>query len=207
MLAEALNSAGGEDTEASARLGLLFMAQGDFDKALPLLRSAPGVQAPESTRFFYALCLQTSGLGDEALMEFDRLVSGGGTFARDAAIQMGIIYVERDQLEQAAESMRKARKFGTSPRLYTVEGQIAAFQGDPDRAQASFRKAIQEDATYPAAHLEHGLVYVRRGALSEGVRELERYLELADENVAGARVHEVALLVKQLQQALDRGRG
>jgi len=206
-LAEALAASPGDDAAAASRLGLLYMAQGSFDKALPLLRPAQvGVQS-DSARFFYALCLETSGLGDDALMEYDRLVSGGGPFAEDSAVQMAILYAARGQLDRAEESIRKAKTFGTSPRLYTIEGQVAARQGDLARAQDSFRRAIQEDGDYPAAHLEQGLAYVRRGALSEGVKELEKYLLLADGTIRGGRVNEVDLLVKQLQQALDRGRG
>ena len=207
VLADAVDSANGATSEvATTRLGLLYMAEGDFDKALPLLRPAQGRAASDSGRFFYGLCLQTAGLGDDALTEFDRLVSGGGEFAEDAAIQMAIAYSDRDQFDRAEESIRKARQFGTSARLYTVEGQILALQGDFTGAQGLYRKAILEDPDYPAVHLEHGLVYVRMGALNEGVRELERYLELADDGVAGARVNEIDLLVKQLQQALDRAK-
>ncbi len=207
LLADAVAASGEGDKAAATRLGLLYMAEGNFDKALPLLRPVQGAQPSDSSRFFYALCLQTSGLGDEALMDFERLVSGGGPYAEESAVQMGILYTERDQLDRAEESLRKARKFGTSPRIYTLEGQIAALQGDLVSAQELYRKAIQEDNDYPAAHLEHGLAYVRRSALSEGLRELERYLQLADANVVGGRVNEVDLLVKQLQQALDRGQG
>lgn len=206
-LSAVVGGGGPVDGEARTRLGLLYMAQGNFDQALPLLRPTDTGRPSDSARFFYALCQQTAGLGDEALLDFERLVSGEGKFAEDAAVQMAIIYLERNQVDRAAEATRKARKFGSSARLFTIEGQIAAVQGNDTGAQDDFRKAIQANADYPAAHLEHGLMYVKRGALSEGVRELERYLELADAAVPGGRVNEVGLLVKQLQQAVDRDRG
>ena len=77
-------------------------------------------------------------------------------------------------------------------------------QGDLTGAQESFRKAIAANEAYPAAHLEHGLAYVSRGALSEGIRELKRYLELVEDGVPGGRVNEVDLLVIQLEQASER---
>ena len=181
------------------------MAQGQFNQALPLLRPTEGGRPSDSARFFYALCLQTSGMGDEALMDFERLVSGGGKFAEDAAIQMAMIYLERDQIDQAAESTRKARKFGSSARLHTLEGTIAALQGAEADAQEQFRTAIRADAEYPAAHLEQGLMYVRRGVLAEGIRELELYLTLADPAIPGGRIAEVELLVKQLKQSEGQG--
>lgn len=193
------------DVEAKTRLGLLYMAQGQFDEALPLLRPVDGGRPSDSARFFYALCLQTSGMGDEALMDFERLVSGGGTFAEDAAIQMAMIYLDRDEIDRAAEATRKARKFGSSARLHTLEGTIAALQGGEADAQEQFRTAIRADADYPAAHLEQGLMYVRRGVLAEGIRELELYLTLADPAIPGGRISEVELLVKQLKQTEGGG--
>jgi len=192
------------DSEARTRLGLLHMAQGDFNAALPLLRPADTGRAQDSGRFFYALCLQTAGLENDALLDYERLVSAEGPFAENAAIQMAMIYLDRGQIERASELTRKARKFGNSARLYTVEGQILMLQGDLSGAQESFRKAIAADEAYPAAHLEHGLAYVSRGALSEGVRELKRYLELVEDGVPGGRVNEVDLLVNQLEQASER---
>ena len=207
--ADALSAvvSGGQDpdVEAKSRLGLLYMAQGQFNQALPLLRPTEGGRPSDSARFFYALCLQTSGMGDEALMDFELLVSGGGKFAEDAAIQMAMIYLERDQIDQAAESTRKARKFGSSARLHTLEGTIAALQGAEADAQEQFRTAIRADAEYPAAHLEQGLMYVRRGVLAEGIRELELYLTLADPAIPGGRIAEVELLVKQLKQSEGQG--
>jgi tetratricopeptide (TPR) repeat protein len=205
VLSEVAVGGGASNKNALTRLALLYMASGEFDRALPLLSPVQGTPSGDASKFFYALCMQTAGLGNEALLEYERLVSSGGPFAADSAVQMAIVYIEQSQLERASESMRKARKFGNSSRMYTVEGQIASTQGDLAVAQENYRKAIQEDNNYPAAHLEHGLVYVRRGALAEGVRELERYLELADPNVPKGRINEVELLVKQLRQALNRG--
>jgi len=188
------------DTEAKTRLGLLYMAQGQFAQALPLLRPADGGKPSDSARFFYALCLQTSGMADEALLDFEKLVNGGGKFAEDAAVQMAMVYLQRGQIDPAAEATRKARKFGSSARLHTLEGSIAALQGSESDAQEQFRTAIQADADYPAAHLEQGLMYVRRGVLNEGIRELELYMTLADPAIPGGRINEVELLIKQLKQ-------
>ncbi|MBX3177931.1 MAG: tetratricopeptide repeat protein [Candidatus Hydrogenedentes bacterium] len=203
---DAVVSAGGPvDSEARTRLGLLQMAQGNFDQALPLLRPVDAGRPSDGARFFYGLCLQTAGLEDEALQEYERLVSGESRYAEDAAIQMAIIYLKRDQVDRAAESTRQGRKFGSSARLFTVEGQVAARQGDESAAQDLFRKALQADPDYPAAHLESGLTYIRRGVLSEGVRSLRRYLELVEGGVPGGRINEVDLLVKQLEQAASPG--
>lgn len=203
-----VSTATNTDGEARTRLGLLYMAQGDFDQALPLLRPADqGRPSDNSARFFYALCLQTAGLEDESLLEFERLVSSEGKFAEEAAVQMAMIYLKRDQVDRAAESTRKAQKYGSSARLFTIQGQIAALQGDQAAAQDAFRKAIQADGTYPAAHLENGLMYIQRGVLSEGVRELKRYLELAEPGIPGGRINEVDLLLKQLEQAVDKEGG
>jgi hypothetical protein len=43
-------------------------------------------------------------------------------------------------------------------------------------------------------------MYVRRGVLTEGIRELELYMTLADPAIPGGRMNEVELLIKQLKQ-------
>jgi hypothetical protein len=74
--------------------------------------------------------------------------------------------------------------------------------GDINAAQAEYNKAIQLDSSYPAAHLENGLWYVKNKVLSQGLMELQRYLELVGKDVEGT--DKVMVLVEQLQQAMGK---
>lgn len=201
-LRTAIQGGTGAMSFSQARLGLLLMGKGDYENALPLLREAK--QAGDktyATRFFHALCLDELGLKDEALLQYTDIVDEGkGPFAADAAVQMARIYLDKRDDMRVRNSLRSATQLGgASARLHTVQGLLDIREGAADDAQASFRKAIAADPDYAPAHLESGLLRIRRGAISEGVRSLERYLQLAGE---GEGAEKIALLVEQLRQTV-----
>jgi tetratricopeptide (TPR) repeat protein len=173
------------------------------------MREAKGTpDAPASTPFLYALCLQSSGLDSEALIEYEHVVSAGGDSAAEAAVQMALIYLTQDNLEKTQDMLTKATQLGgSSAKLYTVQGQLQVRQNNEAEAQQSFRHALQLDPNYAAAHLENGLTFIKRGVLPEGLSELERYLALVGPDNAPARSNEVELLVTQLKQTIDREGG
>ncbi len=189
---------------AQARLGLLYMEQGDYDRALPQLREARknGDTSP-TTRFFHALCLESAGLDREALDGYSQLVDQGqGRFAVEAAIQMARLYLAQGNDTKAREAVRSATQMGgASARLYTLQGQIHVLDGELGEAQDSFRKAMRENPDYGPAYLESGLLRIRRGLVSEGLRELDRYLKIAGDSPAG-HTEEIRLLVEQLRQTV-----
>jgi len=204
FLSEAVEGGAGTESLAQARLGLLYMSRGNYDRALPQLREARrnGDQSA-TTQFFHALCLELSGLDREALESYSQLVDQGqGRFAGEAAIQMARIFLRQNNDAKAREAVRSATQLGgASARLFTLQGQINVLDEELGEAQENFRKAMNEDRDYGPAYLESGLLRIRRGLVSEGIRELERYLELA-EDVPGSRSEEIKLLVDQLKQTV-----
>lgn len=203
-LLEAIEGEAGTVSLAQARLGLLYMARGDYDNALPQLREAKrsGDTSP-TTRFFHALCLERAGLDREALDSYAQLVDEGqGRYAAEAAVQMAQIYLAQGNDTKAREAIRSATQLGgASARLYTVQGLLQIEDNELGEAQESFRKAMREDGDYGPAYLESGLLRIRRGLVSEGLRELERYLEIAGDTTAG-RTEEIRVLVEQLRQTV-----
>ena len=186
-------------------LSLHLLRNGAYEQALSLLRQARR-DLPEDPRvaFFFALALQQAGLGDEALTEFERVSSGSGPHAAEAAVQMAVILLKTDNVDRAAAAMRRASELGlASARMMTIQGLIHAKQENPGEAENAFRRAIQADPNYAAAHLELGLLQVGRSALDEGVRELERFLELQRASGSGANVNEIEVLVSQLKQTMQ----
>ncbi len=200
LLERALQSGVRVEPAIRARLGLFRIQEGDFAGALPLFRDAKADPASDGA-FFYALCLQQSNLDTEALSEYDRIVTAGGPHAGEASIQMALIFLNQGNLQRALETTRRAAQLGAATaRMYTVQGRIHLLENNINEAQQAFRNALQADPQYPAAHLENGLMLVGRGMMTEGLRELERYLELAgDDDVQGRRA-EIELLVTQLRQ-------
>lgn len=193
------------DNFAKTSLGLIYMSQGDFESALPLFREAKNNRpSPDSARFYYALCLAANGLGTEALAEFEPIASGTGPYAAQAATESAALFLAQGNVARTREFLSKAAQLGDlSPKRFTVEGQANVAEGQVTEARQSFRQALQADAAYAPAYLESGLLYVQQGVLSEGVRELERYVELAPRDAPQARVNEIELLASQLKQTLQ----
>ncbi len=191
---------------AKMQLGLLYLQTGKYEKALAVFNGAKAELKDDPRLPFYtALALELTGLGTEALVEYERISTGTSQFAGPAALQMAALYLKQNIPDKALVSVRRAAELGvSSARLFTVQGQVQAQQGAQAEAEQAYRRAVQADANYPGAHLELGLIMVSRNVVADGVRELERYLELTAANPAGApRRNEIELLVNQLKQTQE----
>jgi tetratricopeptide (TPR) repeat protein len=185
------------------QLGMIYLQTGKYEKALTVFNGAKGELKDDPRLPFYtALALELTGLGTEALVEYERISTGSSQFAGPASLQMAALYLKQSLPDKALAAVRRATELGvSSARLFTVQGQVQAQQGMQAEAEQSYRRAVQTDANYPGAHLELGLMMVSRNAVPEGLRELERYLEVTAENPAGTpRRNEIELLVNQLKQ-------
>lgn len=188
-------------------LGLLYMQEGQFDEATTYLSRVLARDETNGTAlFFLATCLQVQGLESDALSEYENIMAGRGPFAGKAAIRAAEIYLKREDASAADRALDLAEEFKEQDAAwYTLRGRLHAKEGDPDVAQEMFRTAIAKDPRYAPAHLENGLQYVKRRVFSEGIRELERYLEYVDPGAKGARVDETRALIAQLKQADTMG--
>jgi tetratricopeptide (TPR) repeat protein len=206
MLQTALKKGTTIQEESQARLGLVYMEAGDFDRALPLLEQATSQrQAPQGVRFFHALCLQNLGLEARALQEYETVLSTKGPYSADAAIQKAILKLRQGTTPSALEALAEAERIdGPSARSQTVKGHLYVQDGDYVQAQEAFRAAIRADDAYGPAHLENGLLYIERGMVYDGVRELERYMDLAGDGVQAARLNEITLLIEQLKRSMGQ---
>jgi tetratricopeptide (TPR) repeat protein len=202
-----LQQAQDADTEVAAlvklQLGSLLMRRDEYGKALPLLTEAKaGLPGDPQCEFLHAVCLQQNKLLDEALVAYEKMASATGEFSGLAALQMAVIYLDRGNYDQAASFVRRAGEAGiTSARQSTVQGRVYAMQGDMNQAEQAYRRALSIAGDYPAARLELGLLLVNRGAIDEGLAELEQYLELASLNPVLYRANEIDVLVAQIKQA------
>lgn len=187
---------------AKLQLGSLFMQREEYGKALPLLTEAKAVLSEdERCLFLHAVCLQQNKLYDEALASLEKLASGPGEFSGLAALQMAVIHLDNGRYDQAASFARRAGEAGiTSARQSTILGRVYAMQGEVNLAEEAYRRALSITGDYPAAHLELGLLLINRGAIDEGIRELEQYMELAAKNPSQYHVNEIEVLVTQIKQ-------
>jgi lipopolysaccharide biosynthesis regulator YciM len=117
---------------------------------------------------------------------------------------MAQIYIQMDNPVKAEESLRLAMNGGKkSAKIYTLQGTLAAKDGDLQGAQQAYRMALSMDQDYAPAHLELGLARIAVQDLAGGVTELKKYLELAGDS-REARGPEIKLLVGQLEQTLEK---
>jgi tetratricopeptide (TPR) repeat protein len=196
--------------EALTRLGLLLIEQGNFGEALARLSDAATKDPSNDTaRYFRALCMDRQRLTAQALSEYDSISEKPGPFQSRAAVQAARLYLAQQNPDRALQILGRVPPPtvpGDVAELETVRGRASMMLNDPDGAQAAFRKATQADSSYAPAHLEVGLVLIQRQDISEGLRELERYLKLVDENDADAGVSQVKALAEQLRRSVDAGK-
>lgn len=192
------------ETEALVKmqLGSSLMQRGEDGKALPFLTVAKEARPEDSQcMFLHAVGLQQNKLLDEALVAFEKIASGSGKFAGLASLQMAVIYLEQGNYDQAGSFVRRAGEEGiTSARQATVLGRVYVMQGDMTRGEQAYRRAVSIKADYPAVRLELGLLLVNRGSVEEGLKELERYLDLAVSNPVQYRANEIDVLVDQIKK-------
>ncbi|MCP4645097.1 MAG: tetratricopeptide repeat protein [bacterium] len=194
--------------EALTQLGLRLVTEGRFLEAEDYLREviAMGNPAP-SVRFYHAVCLQARGQNQDALRELELLADMNNAISGHAGVHAAQIHLALGSRDRAVTALTKAsRKEGVNQAAVdTVRGRIAVLEGNDAEAREAFRRAIGRDPSYAPARLENGLWYIRNAVTAEGIRELEQYLALVDENDPNARALEVGALVSQLRQSMSPG--
>lgn len=191
---------------AGTRLAAIYMARNEYQKALSVMTPLrEHMEKLPELEYLYALSLQAGGLEREAIQALDRISTGRGPYTHEAAAQLALIHMEQDNLARAEDYLRRAGQSTTkSAKFHTLQGRYHTLQGAMNEAQDSFIMAVREDPAYAPAHLELGLAYIARGSLGEGVRELERYMELATADGEASRtVNEVRLLLDQLKLTME----
>ncbi|MDQ1256705.1 MAG: Tetratricopeptide repeat protein [Candidatus Hydrogenedentes bacterium] len=192
--------------EAAARLGLILVAQGRLNEAATYLAEAvpPAGTEDRIVTFFLGICDASLGKTAEALRGFESVGQVRGPFDVAANIQAAELYLGQGDVERARQAIDRALSFGGSgPAVLTMNGRIYARQENIRQAQEAFKAAIAADATYAPAHLENGLIFVKRQVFPDGVRELEQYLALVPPDAVDARMAEIQALVDQLKQTME----
>lgn len=205
QLRAAVNEGTSLENEALTRLGLLSMKQGKMPEARVFFSQAKDNGADDPVaNYFHAICLAEQGLSSGAIEAFEILSQSSNPFATKAAVQLARIQMQNQEPDRALEALNRVtvNLEGTDcAEFQTVRGRVFVALADVDSAMEAFRTAGKCDPNYPPVHLENGLLQVQRGNLSEGIRELQRYLDLVDTDDPGAGVSEVQGLVDQLKQS------
>jgi tetratricopeptide (TPR) repeat protein/RNA polymerase subunit RPABC4/transcription elongation factor Spt4 len=204
LLREAVQQKTSIQGVALTQLGLSLVQQGQFQEAIQYLEQAraAGVQT-DTARLFYGIAQAALGNSDQALSAFAEL-SGkkGSPQSVQADVLSAQLYLQRDDIARAQESIDRAvANGGSGPLVFTTKGRVHVAAGQDAEAREAFKAAIQADPNYPPAYMEYGLFHItREQAFPEGIRKLERYLELLDPAEREAYGQPIEDLVRQLKQ-------
>ena len=204
-LASAVQQETSVTAEVLTQLGVTLISQGMFPEAEPrLLRAMELPDATPAATYFHALCLKELGEGRRAAREFETLVTKGGDYSTLAAVKAADFYLSDDNPESASSLMEKAsrRLTGTDEaERQTTLGRVSVALESYAEARDQFRAARQADSAYAPAYLENGLLFITEQNMKDGIREIRRYLELAEPS--GETV-EIENFVDQLERSMQR---
>lgn len=202
LMGEAVLDDPGLRSRALVQLGLLHLRAGRPSDARVALRLAQEADSSNrAAQFFHAVALEALDLDTEAMALYEGLARAEGPFAADAAARNAGLHLARQELSLAAETSERAITLGgdTAP-IHTIRGRVLAAMDDMTGAREAFRRAIQVDSGYAPAHLENGLLYIKRAQYVDGIRALESYLKLIDPALPDARTNEIRNLIRQIRQ-------
>lgn len=188
--------------QVHTQLGKMFIERGQFaDAAHHLERAIRLGHNNELARYLRGVSRQAQGQFQEALSDFEALSKARGPMSGPAAIEEARAHIAQGNNGRAEEALQRVPTNKRSGAKYhTVRGLVHARAGDDTAARRSFRSAISADPSYAAAYLEQGLLHVRSDQLIEGVRDLERYIQLVGPETQGTRIREIRALTEQLRQ-------
>lgn len=204
-LEAALQAEGGADPLLQTRLGLIYLAQGENEKALGVFSKVPPDPANDAAAFFRGICLENMKSNSDALAAYDPVMRGKGPYAGRAALQSAALLVNLNDATRADEAAMMAIQAGDdSAKLHTLRGRIQALQGDLSAASNAYKTALAKDPNYPAVHLEMGLMYIAQGMTAEGLKEFDKFMELGQKQGGGTSLNEVELLIEQLKKSTEQ---
>lgn len=181
-----------------------ILKSGDANRTLQILQTLKSRERlPNVFNYLYALSLLQSGLTTEAIVELEKIKNAEGNYSIDATLDLALIYYQQDNISKAMELIQAIKNKGQlTPRSYLVEGRIALANDDMNTAQQCFASAIQKDPNYAPAYLENGLLYIRRGVLSEGLKNLKTYIQIVKKVMPNYSTAEIEVLMEQIEQTL-----
>lgn len=187
-----------------ALIACQILKGGNTNRSLQLLQSIKSKEkVPTVLNYLYALALLNSGLETEAIIELEKIKNSEGNYSNDASLDLALIYFKQDNISKAMDLIQNIKNKGQqSSRCYLIEGRIALANNDVTFAQQCFSNAIQKDPNYAPAYLENGLLYIQKGVLSEGLKNLRTYIQIVKNTVPNYSTAEIEVLIEQIEQTL-----
>lgn len=195
--------------QAQTELAKLRIQQGQFREAEIGLREALAENSQNDLgRYLLGISLHSLGRANEALNEFETLSRGQGDYSAQGSVQAASIRLLLGDIDSAERAISTARRSNyESPAYFTVLGRVHMATNLTSDARNAFDTAIRMDPTYAPAYLERGLLSVKEDNLTDGIRDLNDYLNLLGRDTRGTKANEIRLLTNQLQRAIENDNG
>jgi len=109
----------------------------------------------------------------------------------DAMFRLGIVYTQLESYPKAIEIWNQyVKATNGSATAYSNLGFCEEVAGDPNAAEAAYRKGIAKDPLNEACHVNFGLMLARHGRPNEGLLQLQTVLPPAKAHYDLAAVYE-----------------
>lgn len=183
-----------------------------FDAAIASLRQLARGSTPDADTFYYLGCAYAnagqagrSGAFDAALAAFaECLQIAPGHW--EAHVQMGHIYLQRDQVVEARQHYLQAQAIEPrSPAVLYAQGMLAWVDGNLPQAQALLQQSLRQAPDHAPSLLALGAIYEQQGDMGGALRSYRSAGALGSLGVLLCKQKEYAEAKQQLLQAKQTG--
>ncbi len=157
---------------AYRQLVLVYSQLGRTESTLSAFQEARSLEpVPEPMRLPLARALRKRDLFEEALSLLH------GSTSPEAKLELGLIEMERDNYERAAEHLRMATSdpVGSTAAAEFGYGRCLELLGESQRAIEHYRRALEKDSNLGKARFRLGNLLIRLGDREEGLALLRDY--------------------------------
>jgi len=155
-------------------LGDAYLRKGDLSKAKTIYEAFIKA-APKEPLGYYKLALiaRAEKKDDEALARLEEALAANPNFV-DPLAQIVSIYAGRGKPQMARDRIiRQLEISPKNPQIYTLQGRLLVGMRDFALAEASYKKAIELDATAMPAYLSLAELYRGTGRVDQAIKEYE----------------------------------
>jgi tetratricopeptide (TPR) repeat protein len=187
-----------------ANLGIALIEKGRYDEAITIYRKIlPNFDLPD-VHGSLARALQRKGNKEEALVEYERLLSSDPLNA-SAHYSAGVLLAELGRNAEAVAHFRKALEIVPgSLEVHNSLGYVLAQQGQFDDAIQHYSEALQIAPAAAQIHINLGYVYVHQERLDLAAEEYAKALEIEPDNyVAHTYLGAVLFRLGKTRDALE----
>jgi tetratricopeptide (TPR) repeat protein len=161
------------------QLATLYLARLQPEKALPLLRSAPGIEQWPEGQLALGQTYEAMGEVGPAAAAFERAARLAPGSA-EAAYRLADLRLRRGDLKGAGAALEAGlERIGPQVRLLTLMGEVDSRRGDLAAAERHLRAAVEAEPSSVPALVALGRLYHRRHQLKEALAAYRAALERA----------------------------